>query len=362
MKKEDECRMDILDTRIMLIGESNYCMYSNAFFTAWKKIGYQNITYIKTNEVLDSKTSDTAIMRFWKRAERKTASGNHVYKLNKQILECAARIEPQLVFVYNSRYVFAQTLKRLKEKGAVVFLYSNDNPFADFYPNYYWRHFRKGLSIVDVGFAYRANNINDYKAAGCKWVCQLRSYYIEERNYRIDGLELDQDDPPVMFLGHNERDEREEYIRELVKRGIKVGLKAQDWENFEVGSPYVVKYENFEARYNELLNRTKIAIVFLSKINNDTYTRRCFEIPAAQTFMLAPYTEDLANMYEEDREIVFYRSKEEFVEKIFFYLAHAEERERIAQSGYERLMKSGHEAADRVKEVMKEYEKALERQ
>ena len=346
----------------MLIGESNYCMYANAFFTAWKKMGYRNIAYFRTNQILDSKTSDSGIMRLWKRAERKTALGNHVYKLNKQIIEWAAKIEPQLVFVYNSRYVFAKPLKRLKENGATVFLYSNDNPFADFYPNYYWRHFRKGLSIADVGFVYRTNNIADYKAAGCKWVCQLKSYYIEERNYKIDGLELKHDDPQVMFLGHNERDEREEYIRELVKRRIKVGLKAQEWEDFEVGNSYVVKYENFEARYNELLNRTKIAIVFLSKINHDTYTRRCFEIPAAQTFMLAPYTEELANMFEEDREIVFYRSKQEFLEKIFYYLEHEEERERIAQLGYERLIKSGHEAVDRVKEVMKEYSEVIGRQ
>lgn len=147
-----------------------------------------------------------------------------------------------------------------------------------------------------------------------------------------------------------------------MKRRIKVGLKAQEWEDFEVGNSYVVKYENFEARYNELLNRTKIAIVFLSKINHDTYTRRCFEIPAAQTFMLAPYTEELANMFEEDREIVFYRSKQEFLEKIFYYLEHEEERERIAQLGYERLIKSGHEAVDRVKEVMKEYSEVIGRQ
>ncbi|MCM1237445.1 MAG: HAD family hydrolase, partial [Ruminococcus flavefaciens] len=165
--------MNILDTRIMLIGESNYCMYANAFFAAWKKIGYQNITYYKTNEILDSKIGDSSIMQFWKRFERKTALGNHVSKLNRQILECALKTEPHLVFIYNSRYVFPKTLKRLKENGAVIFLYSNDNPFADFYPDYYWRYFRKGLPMADVGFVYRVNNIEDYKAAGCKRVCQL---------------------------------------------------------------------------------------------------------------------------------------------------------------------------------------------
>ncbi len=352
---ETESRMYMLDTRILLIGESNFDMYSSAFFKAWQKIGYQNITYFKTNEFLDSDERDGWLVKLWKRFERKTAVGNHVNILNRKILENAAIIKPQLVFVYNSRFVFTQTLKKLKDNGAVIFLYSNDDPFSDFFPAYYWRHFQRGLSVTDVGFVYRVSNIGDFLDAGCKRVRQLRSYYIEERNFKIGGLTSKQDDSPVVFLGHNENDERAEYIGELLKRGIKVGIIKKGWEDFEVDNPYLVKYENTGERYNELINRAKIALVFLSKINHDTYTRRCFEIPATKTLMIAPFTEELASMFEENKEIIFYRSKEELAEKTEYYLRHDREREQIANMGYERLMKDGHEITDRVREVMDEY-------
>lgn len=345
----------MLNTRILLIGESNYDIYSSAFFKAWKKIGYHDITYFETNEILDSKANDNKMVKLWKRVERKTAFGNHVNLLNKKILECASILKPQLVFIYNSRFVFAQTLKVMKENGAVIFLYSNDDPFSDFFPIYYWRHFKKGLLFTDVGFVYRSHNTKDYVNAGCKRVRQLKSYYIEERNYKIEGLLSGQDDSPVVFLGHHENDERVEYIRELLKRGIKVGIIKKGWEDFEVGNPYLVKYENAVEQYNELINRAQIALVFLSKINHDTYTRRCFEIPATKTLMMAPFTEELADMFEENKEIIFYRSKEEFVKKTEYYLKHDKEREQIANMGYNRLMKDGHEVTDRVKEVMKEY-------
>ena len=71
--------------------------------------------------------------------------------------------------------------------------------------------------------------------------------------------------------------------------------------------------------------------------------------------MLAPYTDELAKMYEEDREVVFFRTKEEFVNKIKFYLTNAEERERIALGGYNRLIQSKNEVADRVNQMLEDY-------
>ena len=113
--------------------------------------------------------------------------------------------------------------------------------------------------------------------------------------------------------------------------------------------------DNAHNNYNEVLNKLDIAIIFLSKLNNDTYTRRCFEIPMAKTMMLSTYTDDIATMYEENKEIVFFRNKEEFVDKALYYLEHNEERGTVAEAAYKRCLKDGHEAKDRVREIIKDY-------
>ncbi|WGU68927.1 glycosyltransferase [Capnocytophaga canimorsus] len=46
--------------------------------------------------------------------------------------------------------------------------------------------------------------------------------------------------------------------------------------------------------------------MFLSKLNNDQYTRRCFEIPACGTMMLSERTPTLQEFYTENEEIVFF--------------------------------------------------------
>ena len=102
-------------------------------------------------------------------------------------------------------------------------------------------------------------------------------------------------------------------------------------------------------------------MVFLSKINHDTYTRRCFEIPAAGAFLFCPYTDDLASMFEEDKEIVFYHTKDDFVEKVIYYLEHDEERMCIATAGHERLLRDGHEVKDRAEQIIKDYKRLADR-
>jgi len=47
----------------------------------------------------------------------------------------------------------------------------------------------------------------------------------------------------------------------------------------------------------------------------------------------------LAREFEDGKEIVMYRSLEEMVEKVQYYLEHEEERRQIAHAGYEKVLR-----------------------
>lgn len=337
--------------RILLVGDDRYDMYVKAFYQVFLHEGYENVWLFAPNHYMNA---HTAAGKMLLRAENKLAFGPRITHLNRLLLQRAEETQPQLIFLYSARLIQAATVKRLKERGAKVFLYNNDNPFADYFPSYFWRHYRDGLRYADVAFVYRHSNIPDCKQWGCERVELLRSYYIKEKNYYLanPGVTV----PKVVFLGHYENDDRGEYIKSLLDNRIKVGVMKRSWEKFEEENPYLVKLENTHTLYNEMLNAAEIAIVFLSQINQDTYTRRCFEIPAVKTLMIAPYTEDLATLFIEDEEIVFYRDTEEFVQKIRYYLDHDKEREQIAEAGYKRLMQDGHEVEDRAAFIIEIYE------
>lgn len=340
------------DVKVLLVGDDTFDIYVNAFYRAYIQEGYSNTQLFATNRCLN--IPNKGLMNIIKRAENKLAYGPHIAHVNFELLKKIDEVKPQLVFLYTARLIFAKTIAQIKKRGITVFVYNNDDPFGTYFPKYFWRHYIRGLKYADWGFVYRLKNIPEYKEKGCCNVELLRSYYIKDRNYYLPEPAIDV--PEVLFLGHHEDDEREDYIKALLDEKIKVGITKKNWEEFEEDNPYLVKLEDAHTLYNEMLNATEIAIVFLSKINNDTYTRRCFEIPAVKTLMIAPYTEDIASMFQENEEVVLYRNKKEFVEKIKYYLENQAEREQIASAGYERLMKDGHEIQDRVRVVMERYE------
>ena len=335
--------------KILFVGDSTFDMYVNAYYKA--AMTFDNVeSYIMDFGKLNVKSY---IKNFFFKIERHFKKGPHVRKINSDLLKFVKEKSIDLVFLYACDIIRAKTVKKLSQNTYVA-IYNNDNPFSKYYRPYVWKNVIKSLKFVSIVYSYRKNNISQYIAGGARNVKLMRSYYIKSRNYYIDDSQISLNIPSVCFMGHFESDNRMEYINALLEKEIDVGVHP-DWKNTGIKNEHLKYIENAHSQYNEILNKAKIAIVFLSTINEDTYTRRCFEIPAAKTLMIAPYNEDMASLYEENKEIVFYRNKDEFVDKICYYLTHDEERLKIAGAGYERLMRDGHEASDRVREIISDY-------
>ncbi len=66
---------------------------------------------------------------------------------------------------------------------------------------------------------------------------------------------------------------------------------------------------------------------------------RDFEVPMSGGFYLTEYNEELKEFFEEDEEIVFFKDKEECLDKIKYYLNHDMLREKIRMSGYIRAQR-----------------------
>lgn len=66
--------------------------------------------------------------------------------------------------------------------------------------------------------------------------------------------------------------------------------------------------------------------------------QRVMDIMGAGGFMMTNYCAETAELFEEDKEIVMFKTPEELVEKSGYYLSHDEEREKIAKAGYEKVL------------------------
>lgn len=66
--------------------------------------------------------------------------------------------------------------------------------------------------------------------------------------------------------------------------------------------------------------------------------QRIMDIMGAGSFVLTNYCSETAELFEEDREIVMFKTPEELVDKAEYYLFHDDERERIARMGHEKVL------------------------
>lgn len=86
-------------------------------------------------------------------------------------------------------------------------------------------------------------------------------------------------------------------------------------------------------------------IFYLSKINLNITMRsietgipqRVFDIMGVGGFVLSNYQEEMAELFVPDREIVLFKDVPELIDKVDYYLAHEEERIRIAMNGYKKV-------------------------
>lgn len=86
-------------------------------------------------------------------------------------------------------------------------------------------------------------------------------------------------------------------------------------------------------------------VFFSSKINLNITLRciesgiplRIFDIMSVGGFVLSNYQAEMAELFEEDKEIVLFRTPEEMMEKAEYYLAHDNERIRIGINAYKKV-------------------------
>ncbi|ATH06699.1 hypothetical protein BIY24_01715 [Halobacteriovorax marinus] len=299
------------------------------------------------------------------RLQNRFMFGPVVNKLNKDFVSLVKKLKPDLIFVYRQTHIYPSSLKQVLNYCKFIFGYNNDDPFSEKYSKYFWRHFRKSLSYYDHIYAYREKNIEDYEKVGVSNTSILRSFYINDRSYPVPIDKIPKKYiTDVVFVGHFEPDGRDQICLKLAEK-FNFKLYGPNWHK----SAYVEDIArltgqssicSLDADYNLALSGAKIAIVFLSKLNNDHYTRRCFEIPAAKTFMLCEDSKFMReNLFEQGTEADYFKNEEDLIKKIELYLNNEDLRSKCVDNAYERLIRGKHEVMDRVKTIVSDYDERV---
>jgi len=270
-----------------------------------------------------------------------------VFKINKELVTNLLKEEVDIAFFWNCNHIFPSSIQRLRKENIKIVTYNNDDPFGSVITNkkpliqifqFFW--YLKNLKVSDINLVYRPQNIQEaQRRSSDNTIIKLfKPYFIPELHKEIP-YKLDKCATDVIFVGHFENDIRLECLEYLLENNIDISLYGTGWNHLKESKLIEKKkiVPVYGKDYLETLGNSKICLSFLSKMNRDVYTRRCFEIPAMKKLLLCERSKEMLEMFIEDKEAVFFSNKIELLEKVELLLSNPSKINDIAEAGYKKV-------------------------
>lgn len=277
------------------------------------------------------------------------------HSYNKKIITQVCSNSYDVIWIDKGLLIKSSTLKFIKDKFPEMLIigYSPDEMTQRHNQS---ANFLASLKYYDAYITTKSYAIQDLKKLGAKKVYFVNNAFEPTFHFprKITELDIKSLGGDVGFIGTWEQ-ERANSIIFLAEKGLNIRVwGGGKWLN------YRDKYKNliiedkglFSEDYSKALVAFKINLCFLRKMNFDQQTTRSIEIPASGGFMLAERTTEHLNLFEENKEAVFFSSDQELYEHCVYYLKNESERLRILQSGYLKCLNSGYDNYQTIKRVL----------
>jgi spore maturation protein CgeB len=293
----------------------------------------------------------------------------YLNKLNRNLYKNVINEKPQILIIWLGTQILPSTLAKIrKETNTKIISYIHDDPFSHKYLNntpkhhkYYWRTLIKGLKYYNLNcFSKELNVIESYNFGSKKSVI-LRQFFTPaiHRPLKLTTDEINLYQCEVAFAGHFENDGRDIYIKYLIDNGIKVNLYGDSSWDFIDFSNWPKNFKKMNRmsgnEYTKALNGALFCLCFMSKLNRDKYTTRCFEIPACASILVAERTKELENIYCENEEIILFNDKKELLQKIKYLLNNPTLIDKMKQLGYQKVYLNKDDVDSRTSKLIELY-------
>ena len=341
--------------KFLIVGRWRSIIHEQPIYDQLKKLNY-DVKKFKWNQYYENKNQ---ILNIILKILNKLFKNIIEYFINMLLIKSIHQNKPDIVFIYRGNIINFKTLNKIKKNNKLTLIsYNNDNPFSILYTKNYWEKYNQSIKYYDLIFSYRKSNIDNYYNYGAKEVIYLPPWYIKDVNKKVNLSKKDYElyKSDAVFVGHYENDGRIELISKLIESGINIKIFGPGWnkhikKNNNLKHLYPIKYL-YGNDYNKAFCGSKICLVFYSTLNYDNYTRKCFEIPATGSFMLAKYNKEITNFFEEGKEIKCFKNTKELIQLIKYYLKNSDERNKISTNGYKRLIASNYDSIHSVNQIL----------
>jgi len=276
---------------------------------------------------------------------------------NHGLISLLRKARPDLLFIIKGEFVSPRTVSRIKDQLKIpVVSYQWDDPFyahADHqtYDRYRRENFARSMHLFDHIFVYDSEYLKQINDKGIE-NADLLPLATDLRTYKSVPLTEDEKKEycyDVCFVGLPFRNRIAMFNN---MKGIKLGVFGDQWEHHlsKVSGGYFRGKASGE-KVLKLYSASKIVLNIHHPQSLSGPNTRTFDILACGSFEITDHKKDMEKLFKIGEEIVCFDSERDLIEKTAYYLAHPDERERIARKGFKKIL-SSHTWEHRVKELV----------
>ena len=359
--------------KILFLGEIGEGQTSLMRLRAFERLGH---TLCGVNTIEPWKRASWARRQWQRRLQR----GSVVDEINITVHDVARRFQPDWVWAEKQEFLTVDTVAGLRKTGARLAHFTPDPYFS-----LQWKRTRlmdETIRAFDVLVYCKSYERTDYEAQGKPLIYMPLGYCDETHRPLRDA------DPrwsaEVGFLGGWEP-RRERLLHAVAAADLELKLWGGYWDFLHDGRwtprrQIILRQlagadgfryhrdallasahqggEVYGDDYARALSGSKIGLGLLRQVCPDQHTTRSFEIPACASMLLADRTDEHQSLFEPGKEAEYFDSAEELVDKAEFYARQDAQRQRIAQAGYERCIRSKYAYVYRLEEALSAMGKA----
>lgn len=313
--------------------------YENAF----RSLGY-NVCMVAAQEKLSffskgEKIIKNKIAQLTHRGFPPNTTGTHLINLAKEL-------QPYLTIVVRGENLIADAIMQLNDLSlhGCINIYP-DYPFV--IPGKSVYQLNDSLGSYRAVFIFSKNLVPIFYQLGAKRVEWMPFAYDPLVHVQHSSKYLD---TPCCYLG-TWGPIQEYWLEPLVTLGLKI--YGGGWHHLSKKSMLRscwVENEGTGPRMTNVIARSKIVFNMVRAEAGCAHSMKTFEIPACGGFMLTNWTEEQEIFFQGGKDCVFFNSKNDFLDKVNYYLANDDEREKIRINGIQKV--SQHTYENRVKMIL----------
>ena len=269
-------------------------------------------------------------------------------RLNNALCNIISHVNYDAMFVMMGKHILPSTLELAKEKIKLLINWNTDCPFNMLSSSQY---VLDSYRLYDFQFTPRIHMMDAYKSLGGKSIHSIEWYYRPGQIFSQDKLKNISFDEmtSVSFVG-SRSNRRNKILSRLFIKDSKVF--GWGWKKHEPNSEWIHGKHISIIKMMDLFSKSKINLNILTAENNDVSNFRNYEIPAAFGFQISERSNHLMEIFDEDKEIVFFSSQDELNSKVSYYLKNDSARKKIALKSNEMLIKKDCSLNNRIKRIL----------